>query len=281
MGPEAAQFCTEHLPDYVQHLISDGDRDIRDALRLAFLKMDKEWEKEALRKRCEAGAVGVFVYYQCGFERQSDCLYVANVGDCRAILCSKGKAKVLTEDHNGKNQQERARVGEQNMPRNSDLLSNHIQVTRAIGDYVTTSNEGQYTHKKVDGLISEPHIEKHELSDDDEFMIIACDGLWDVVSNDIAMKQCRRSLRRDGNVQKAAHKLITLAKEVSNQRACNVVVKGDGDVAKATSDNISVMVIGFAKKDKTIVPGFPPIPRPSGSRLRRKLGRSTSTPSPQ
>lgn len=315
-GSGCAKFCTNHLPEYVQRLIADGDTDIEEALRLAFHQMDEEWEKEAFAKQCDAGAVGVFVYLECGFEcesNQKDCLYVANVGDCRAILCSKGKAKVLTEDHNGNNVNERARVGER-MPKNSDILSGHIQVTRAIGDYiagdslegngnanngvnemsgkpckpmngmngVSTGSSHQYTHHKVDGLICDPHITKHELSPDDEFMIVACDGLWDVkgMSCELAMKECRRSLRKDGDVQKAAQKLINLAKNLSDTGITSPIqTGGDGDVATATSDNISVMVIGFAKQDKTIVEPLH-IPRPP-RRRRGRFKRSSSADSPQ
>merc|ERR1712113_470409 len=145
----------------------------------------------------------------------------------------------------------------------SDLLSNEIAVTRAIGDYSSkyikdnnnallilalfllllinflglflsslfilglflynkygndSRNDPVYKHKKLDGLSCDPHIIKHKLQDKDEFLIIACDGLWEVVKNQVAMTECRRSLRRDGDCNKAAQKLIKFAKAKSCQR---------------------------------------------------------------
>jgi len=286
MGSEAAKFCTAHLHEQVDRFLRDSEDDsdcaVEEALRKAFHATESEWERYALANHCEAGAVGVFVFYRCGFQSDPDCLYVANVGDCRAILCSKGddgaSATVLTEDHNAHNDRERQRCGERLIPKHSELLSGHIAVTRAIGDYVdctaesSASREGQYRHKKVEGLICDPHIARHELSQHDEFLIIACDGLWEVMSNEVAMRECRRSLRKDGDVKKAADKLVALAKKMSSRSS------GGGDAEEATSDNISVMVLGFAKQDQSIVEPLPAPPR--GRRrsfLRRnRLQRNTS-----
>merc|ERR1712130_489773 len=110
-------------------------------------------------------------------------------------------------------------------------------------------------------------------------MIVACDGLWDVMSSENAIKECRRSLRNDGNVRNAAQKLIHSAQRLSNRNCSPVLMQGNDDVAAATSDNISVMVIGFAKQDKTIVEPLPTM-LGMGSRLRRrrKLKKSGSSP---
>ena len=265
-GDEAAKFCTQHLPQYVNQFIDEienhahnhndhddekwsrdkpqinddviaddnDDDDIAAAIRKAFHKTDREFEKEAFNNKCEAGAVGVYAYYHYDPETKSGYIYVANVGDCRAILCSDGKVKQLTIDHNPKNESEKERCN--NLIRdcvkdNSDLLSGAVAVTRAIGDYYRVKdndndninkdqkgkpkihdkhNDPVYKHKKVDGLSCDPHIIKHKLQDKDEFLIIACDGLWEVVQNQDAMTECRRSLRRDGDCNKAAEKLIKI-----------------------------------------------------------------------
>jgi len=289
-GDEAAKFCTQHLPQYVNQFIDeignhahnhnvddnddemtdhDDDDDIAAAIRKAFHKTDREFEKEAFNNKCEAGAVGVYAYYHYDPETSSGYIYVANVGDCRAILCSDGKVKQLTIDHNPKNESEKERCG--NLIRDkSDLLSGAVAVTRAIGDYYRVKdndnnnninkdqkakpnindnhNDPIYKHKKLDGLSCDPHIIKHKLQDKDEFLIIACDGLWEVVKNQVAMTECRRSLRRDGDCNKAAQKLIKFAKAKSCQR------NFDPNEENQTSDNISVMVIGFANKSGNVGP---------------------------
>eukprot|EP00486_Rosalina_sp_Unknown_P006060 CAMPEP_0201569562 /NCGR_PEP_ID=MMETSP0190_2-20130828/11305_1 /ASSEMBLY_ACC=CAM_ASM_000263 /TAXON_ID=37353 /ORGANISM="Rosalina sp." /LENGTH=568 /DNA_ID=CAMNT_0047992003 /DNA_START=224 /DNA_END=1931 /DNA_ORIENTATION=+ len=281
LGDAAAKFCTKHLPQYVAQFIdnieqsmdndddmmmsdddmtwqNDQDDDIAAAIRKAFYKTDQEFKKYAFDNQCEAGAVGVYAYYDYDTKASSpDCIYVANAGDCRAILCSDGKIQQLTIDHNPKNPLEKKRCcsildskGNKCIGDNSDLLCGQISVTRAIGDYYKidkinndNGNNEIYKHEKLPGLTCNPHIIKHKLQEKDEFLIIACDGLWDVVTNQEAKAECRRSLRRDGDVDKAAQKLIDFAKAKSCQRNFD-------DSKPLTSDNISVMVIGFANKSK-------------------------------
>eukprot|EP01083_Nonionella_stella_P306330 1072532_1 len=136
LGDEAATFCTDHLHEHVQSCIHDSNEDdIISSIRQAFHHTDDAFKKYALDHECEAGAVGVYVYYQCNANNSDlDCIYVANVGDCRAILCSKGTLSILTTDHNPKNEDEKKRCGDR-IDCNSDLLSGQISVTRAIGDY--------------------------------------------------------------------------------------------------------------------------------------------------
>ena len=96
----------------------------------------------------------------------------------------------------------------------------------------------------ISSLTCDPYITKHKLDDKDEFVILGCDGLFEVVPNEIVKSECRRSLRKDGDVNKAAKKLIEVA-----QNKCNAHSLGlKDDAEKKTSDNISVMVIGFANK---------------------------------
>ena len=313
LGDDAAKFCTQYLPKAVKKLIdgideiacynnfdddfdddkvwknkNDDEDDIASAIRKAFHETDDKFKKYAFDNQCEAGAVGVYAYYDYDSESSNtDYIYVANVGDCRAILCSDGKVKVLTEDHNPKNESEKKRCGDC-IGQNSDLLCGQISVTRAIGDYYklgdndnndTNDNDNtHYKHEKLRGLSCDPHIIRHKLDKKDEFLIMACDGLWDVVSNEQAKSECRRQLREHGNCDIAAQRLVEFAKRVSCQK--NLCI--NDDEPNLTSDNISVMVIGFANKDKDGKFHIgPPKKKMGGSRLgggksrlrfRRKLG---------
>eukprot|EP01084_Bolivina_argentea_P306294 529275_1 len=276
LGQDAAKFCTHHLPQYVEEIINQKQQEqhttviteesiITESIRAAFHKTDKEFKHYAFTNKCEAGAVGVYIYYDSSF------MYVANVGDCQAVLCSDGEYKILTKEHNvTKNDDERTRCKQYII---NDRINGELSITRAIGDYHECNNnsnppqkEGNngnnYKHKKVDGLICEPHIIKHKLSSKDEFVIIACDGLWDVLTPKHAMKECRRSLRHNADCTVAAKKLVDLATK------------------KLTTDNVSVMVIGFANKDSEsgklhIGPKLELLRRPSRLRFRKRASSST------
>ena len=93
-------------------------------------------------------------------------------------------------------------------------------------------------------LIADPEIQRITLSRDDEFLIIGCDGLWDVMSNQHAVTLVRRGLRRHDDPQQCARELAMKALRLN------------------TSDNLTVIVVCFTTLDRN-----EPSP-PRRSRLR-------------
>jgi len=211
----------------------------------------------------------------------------------------------LTVDHDPGNKDEQKSCGDAiNVKANT--CAGQVSVTRAIGDYYAVkddaddihvddgdgikdtenkplSAEREYRHEKLKGLICDPHIVKHKLSAEDEFVIIACDGLWDVMDNQNALAHCRRSLRRDGDVSKAAQKLITEAQKEAQKSTLSSPSQNrmEEREEKRTTDNISVMVIGFANKGKDgrehIGPAMPSVGGGSALRRRRRSFRGFPT----
>jgi len=102
-----------------------------------------------------------------------------------------------------------------------------VAVTRAIGDYRFDNNKCH----KLEGLSCIPDITRTSLLPNDEFIIVACDGLWDIFKTDVVVSDCRRILRKYNDCQKAAELLV---KSALDQHA---------------TDNISVIVIGFSNKN--------------------------------
>ena len=126
----------------------------------------------------------------------------------------KGKAVAITNPHNLKNAEEAKRIkdlggitadnGNGNLRLSHPIFQGNfmsIAVTRALGDLIyklplyVTGNQLFYSMKSPDfflvdretgelkqsGLIAEPDITQVQLSTDDQFLILASDGFWDVV----------------------------------------------------------------------------------------------------
>lgn len=100
-------------------------------------------------------------------------LYVANIGDTRAILSKSGTAERLTIDDKCDNQDEVARIKSANGLILQQRVGGVLAVTRAFGDHSL----------KASGLISTPHMVKYTLKPFDKFLIIASDGVWDELSD--------------------------------------------------------------------------------------------------
>ena len=93
-------------------------------------------------------------------------LYCANAGDARAVLCRGGKAIRLTYDHKGSDKQEAKRIMDAGGFVMSGRVNGVLAVTRSLGD----SSMKEF-------VVGSPYTTETELSDEDEFVILACDGV--------------------------------------------------------------------------------------------------------
>lgn len=95
-------------------------------------------------------------------------LYCANAGDARGVLCRAGKAVRLTYDHKGTDKQEAKRIMDAGGFVMSGRVNGVLAVTRSLGD----SSMKEF-------VVGAPYTTETDLSDEDEFIILACDGVSD------------------------------------------------------------------------------------------------------
>jgi protein phosphatase PTC1 len=135
------------------------------------------------------------------------------VGDARIILCRNGKALRLSYDHKGSDENEGKRVTNAGGLILNNRVNGVLAVTRALGD--------AYMKDLVTG---HPYTTETVIqADTDEFIILACDGLWDVCSDQEAVDL----IRGESDPQKASKILV------------------DHALARFSTDNLSCMVIRF------------------------------------
>lgn len=109
-------------------------------------------------------------------------LYCANAGDARGVLCRAGKAVRLTYDHKGTDKQEAKRIMDAGGFVMSGRVNGVLAVTRALGD----SSMKEY-------VVGAPYTTETDLTDEDEFMILACDGVSCGLRVVIALSYASRS----------------------------------------------------------------------------------------
>jgi len=141
---------------------------------------------------------------------QQERIVVANAGDSRAVLCRGGKAIDLSEDHKPGRKDERARIeraggtvselqcGSHRIHRVNGVLS----VSRAIGDLVFKQSLDHVAPEKQ-VVCSTPDVRILPRGASDEFLVLACDGVWDVLSSQKVVDLIRPHLRgiRSGHVK--------------------------------------------------------------------------------
>ncbi|KAH9625822.1 hypothetical protein KSS87_020476 [Heliosperma pusillum] len=150
-------------------------------------------------------------------------LLVANAGDCRAVLCRRGDAIEMSEDHRPTTPSEKRRVEEMGGYVEDGYLNGVLSVSRALGDWDMKLPNGT-----ASTLIAEPEVRQIILTEEDEFLIIGCDGIWDVMSSQQAVRVVRRGLRRHGDPRQSAKELVREALTLN------------------TFDNLTVVVVCFS-----------------------------------
>jgi protein phosphatase PTC1 len=93
-------------------------------------------------------------------------LYCANAGDARGVLCRGGKAVRLTYDHKGSDKQEAKRIMDAGGFVMGGRVNGVLAVTRSLGD----SSMKEF-------VVGAPFTTETELCDEDQFLILACDGV--------------------------------------------------------------------------------------------------------
>lgn len=150
-------------------------------------------------------------------------IHIVNLGDCRAVLCRGGEMVPLTVDHSPlENEEERKRLQALSVEVSCDgYLHGRIGVSRAFGDWAWHAEE------KCKGLICNPDVSQAEAADDAEFLLLACDGIFEKMSTKEAGQIVRRRLRATGDAKAAAEALVKNA------------VKRNG------TDNLSAVIVIF------------------------------------
>lgn len=142
-------------------------------------------------------------------------LYTANVGDARVILCRNGRALRLSYDHKGSDELEGKRVASAGGLILNNRVNGVLAVTRALGDnYMKDLVTG---HPYTTETVIQPDI--------DEFLVLACDGIWDVCTDQEAV-----------NLVREINEPTTAAKKLVNYA-----------LAHFSTDNLSCMIVRFKK----------------------------------
>ncbi|KAJ7973115.1 Protein phosphatase 2C-like protein [Quillaja saponaria] len=235
-GPEAAAYIRKNVMRFVFEDVNFPQtfkvddvflEEVENSLRKAFLVADL-----SLADDCSvSSSSGTTALTALIFGRL---LMVANAGDCRAVLCRKGETIDMSQDHRPIYPSEKRRVEELGGYVDDGYLNGVLSVSRALGDWDIKLPKGSATP-----LIAEPEFRQIVLTEDDEFLIIGCDGIWDVMSSQHAVSLVRRGLRRHDDPEQCARDLVMEALRLN------------------TFDNLTVIVVCFSSLDHREPPSLP------------------------
>eukprot|EP00123_Amoebidium_parasiticum_P004167 comp15452_c0_seq1/m.12419 comp15452_c0_seq1/g.12419 ORF comp15452_c0_seq1/g.12419 comp15452_c0_seq1/m.12419 type:complete len:652 (-) comp15452_c0_seq1:103-2058(-) len=170
-GDEAAEFALKEIPRRLWAALGKG-LSPEDALTEAFETTDRAFL--STYRECNSGCTATVVFVV------GDALYVAHIGDCRAIIARQMdngfESLVMTTEHTAHNTKEATRVKSlggrifQRSERDAPRVEGRVQVTRAIGD------------RAVKQFVpATPEITCHQLTLKDTCLMLCCDGVWEFI----------------------------------------------------------------------------------------------------
>uniref|UniRef100_A0A0D3GHC3 protein-serine/threonine phosphatase n=1 Tax=Oryza barthii TaxID=65489 RepID=A0A0D3GHC3_9ORYZ len=208
-GPRAAEYLKKHLfKNLVKH--PKFLKDTKLAINQTFLKTDADFLQSISSDRYRDDGSTAVAAILIGNR-----LYVANVGDSRAVALKAGKAVPLSEDHKPNKKDERKRIEDAGGIVVSDdiwRVDGILAVSRAFGNRLMK----RYVK-------AEPDIQEKVVDEGLEYLVLATDGLWDVMRNEDAVSL----LKAQDGPKAAAMKLTEVAR------------------SRLTLDNITCIVLQF------------------------------------
>lgn len=232
-GTDAASFIRNNI---LRFIVGDGHFPIclEEAIKSAFVKADYAFaDASALDISSGTTALTAIIFGRT--------LIIANAGDCRAVLGRRGRAFEMSKDHKPNCTSEKIRIEKLGGVIYDGYLNGQLSVARALGDWHMKGPKGSACP-----LSAEPELQETHLTEDDEFLIMGCDGLWDVMSSQCAVTMARKELMLHNDPERCSRELVREA------------------LKRNTCDNLTVIVVCFSSDP-------PPRIEIPQSRVRRSI----------
>jgi protein phosphatase 2C family protein 2/3 len=158
-------------------------------------------------------------------------IFVANAGDSRGVLGIKGRAKPMSQDHKPQLETEKNRITAAGGFVDFGRVNGNLALSRAIGDFEFKKSAELSPENQI--VTAYPDVEEHDITDEDEFLVIACDGIWDCQSSQAVVEFVRRGIAAKQDLDKICENMM------DNCLASNSETGGVG------CDNMTMTIIGL------------------------------------
>lgn len=189
-GARVSAHCANHLLDYIMQTEefrrSLGEADettaaaaVKEGIHTGFLQLDDKMRElpEVVTGEDKSGSTAVCALISPHY------VFIANCGDSRALICRGGEPDFSTQDHKPIIPAEKERIQRAGGNVMIQRVNGSLAVSRALGDYEYKNVEGKGPCEQLVSPEPEISVERRD-PNKDEFLVLACDGVWDVMSNE-------------------------------------------------------------------------------------------------
>jgi len=232
-GRQCVDYVTQTLHDNLLAELQKAPANVPDAFIRAFNTTDRNMQASGINV---SGCTACCCLLQ--EEKASRAIYTAHLGDARAVICRGGLAVRLTSmsDHKATDPTEAKRVIEAGGTIFNERVNGMLAISRAFGDHQLK------TPALPNDVVSNvPDITSTELTDQDMFVIVACDGLWDVVEDQESVNLVLEGIRElMALLPNTGQDSLTHRRSMAEVLARMLVEEA---LARGTSDNVTCLMI--------------------------------------
>lgn len=224
-GPRISEFCSQNLLPTIMETI-DGtnvtEADIQVNMQKAFTKLDEKVREKFPEDRGGTTALAVMI--------SPNEMIWANCGDSRGFICRNGQELFTTVDHKPYDLKEKKRIEKAGGTVMMQRVNGSLAVSRALGDF--SYKRAPYEDFSEQLVSPEPEVTKYPRHEDDDFVFLACDGIYDVMSNQEIIAFVMHQLEIESDLSKICSDLL------------------DTCLNKNSRDNMSAILITFPHAPK-------------------------------
>ncbi|KAI9296962.1 PP2C-domain-containing protein [Neoconidiobolus thromboides FSU 785] len=225
-GQSAAKFAGVHLAERIQKDPGFSKGEYLTAIKGGYLGLDYDLKTDPDFLEDVSGCTAV-----CALITDDNRIFVGNAGDSRAVLSSNGIVKELSFDHKPTNPTEHDRIYQAGGFVEYGRVNGNLALSRAIGDFEFKQNMRLPAEEQA--VTANPDITEHKITDEDEFIVIACDGIWDCMTSQEVITFVRERLAKGDEISKVAEDLMD-----------NCLAPAS-DYGGLGCDNMTVVIVGL------------------------------------
>ncbi|KAL9064227.1 MAG: hypothetical protein Q9157_007913 [Trypethelium eluteriae] len=226
-GDKVAIYTGENLHKIIAKQDAFKKEEVEQALKDGFLAADRAILSDPKYEEEVSGCTASVAIMS------KNKIYVANSGDSRTVLGIKGRAKPLSFDHKPQNEGEKARICAAGGFVDFGRVNGNLALSRAIGDFEFKKSAELPPEQQI--VTAFPDVTVHEITDDDEFVVIACDGIWDCQSSQAVIEFVRRGITAKQELHSICENMM------DNCLASNSETGGVG------CDNMTIIIVGLLR----------------------------------
>lgn len=220
-GSTVSAYGARELAPRLAAALGDCGGDGERALARVFLDLDAALRDEHGAALDQMGSTVVCVLVA------PDSLTCGWLGDSRAVLCAGGAAAPLSFDHKPQGDGERARIAAAEGHVFRGRVNGMLAVSRALGDFLYKARSDLGPEAQLVSCEAGAGRRARDAASD-EFLVVACDGIWEKLTNDQACALVRAAWHAGSKTpEAAARKLVEwslLCGSTDNMTCCVVVL---------------------------------------------------------